>query len=82
MESVLRCRQVVALENGGQCFRIVVLYDWGVTASMVTRDPANTLGLTPSKQAKKMIRGLGGVTVMAKNASQSLSWPGMAISGL
>ncbi len=39
-ESALRCRQVVAMENGGQCFRIVVQYDWGATASMVTREAA------------------------------------------
>jgi hypothetical protein len=47
-ESALRCWQVVAMENGGQCFRIIVLYDWGATASMVTREAANTLGLTSS----------------------------------
>jgi hypothetical protein len=66
-KSVLRCRQVVAVDSGGQCFWIVVLYDWGAIASMVTREVANTLGLTPSKQVKKVIRGLGGVTALAKS---------------
>ncbi len=60
---MLRCRQVVAIENGGQCFRIAVLYDWGATASMVTPEAANTLGLLPSKQTTKVIRDLGGMTV-------------------
>ncbi len=58
-ESVLRCQQVVAIENRGQCFRIAVLYNWGATASMVTREVANILGLLPSKQTTKVIRDLG-----------------------
>jgi hypothetical protein len=66
-DSALRCRQVVAVESGGQCFRIVVLYDWGATTSMVTREAVNTLGLTSTKEAKKIIRGLGGVTTLAKS---------------
>ncbi len=65
-ESVLRCRQVVAIENGGQCFRIAVLHDWGATASMVTREAANTLGLLPSKQTTKVIRDLGSMTVKSR----------------
>ncbi len=65
-ESVLRCRQVVDVENRGQCFRIAVLYDWGATASMVTREAANTLGLLPSKQNTKVIRGLGGMTIQSR----------------
>ncbi len=32
-ESALRCRQMVAAENEGQCFRLNVLYDWGPTVS-------------------------------------------------
>ncbi len=58
-ESVLRCRQVVAIENGGQCFRIALLYDWGATESMVTREAVNTRGLLPSKQTTKVNRDLG-----------------------
>jgi hypothetical protein len=34
-ELVLRCRQMVAAENEGQCFRLNVLYDWGATVSMI-----------------------------------------------
>ncbi len=66
-ETTLRCRQVVAVESGGQCFQIVVVYDWGATMSMVTREAISTLGLTPSKQAKKVITGLGDVTVLSKS---------------
>ncbi len=58
-EPVLRCRQVVAVENGGQCFRLHVLYDWGATTSMVSREAIDMLGLSPSRQAKKIIKGLG-----------------------
>ncbi len=68
-ESTLRCRQVVAVESGGQCFQIVVLYDWGATTSMVTREAISTLGLTSSKQAKKVITGLGDVTVLSKSCA-------------
>jgi hypothetical protein len=55
-ESVLRCRQVVAIENGGQCFRIAV-YDWGATASMVTREAVNTRGLPSFKANHKGDQG-------------------------
>jgi hypothetical protein len=37
-ESVLRCRQMVAAENEGQCFRLNVLYDWGATVSMISEE--------------------------------------------
>jgi hypothetical protein len=80
-ESALRCRQVVAVESGGQCFSIVVVYDWGATASVVTREAANTLGLTPSKQAKKVIRGLGGVTARQGVPALFPLWLGMVTSG-
>jgi hypothetical protein len=35
-ELSLRCRQMVAAENEGQCFRLNVLYDWGATVSMIS----------------------------------------------
>ncbi len=62
---MLRYRPVVAVENSGQCFRIVVLYDWGGTTSLVTREAIHTLGLIPSRQAKKIMKGLGGVTTLS-----------------
>ncbi len=49
---------MVAVENGGQCFCIAVLYERGLTAPMVTREAAIVaivLGLSPTKQATKMI---------------------------
>ncbi len=52
---MLRCWQMVAVENWGQCFCIAVLYERGLTASMVTREAAIVLGLSPTKQATKMI---------------------------
>ncbi len=65
-EPVLRCRQVVAVENGGQCFRLNVLYDWGASTSMVTREAIDMLGVSPSRQAKKIIKGSGGATALSK----------------
>jgi hypothetical protein len=65
-ESVLRCRQMVAAENEGQCFRLKVLYDWGATMSMVSREAMEMMGLSPSKQAKRIIKGLGGATTVSK----------------
>jgi hypothetical protein len=65
-ESVLRCRQTVAAENEGQCFRLNVLYDWGASMSMVSREAMVMMGLSPSKQAKRIIKGLGGVTTVSK----------------
>jgi hypothetical protein len=65
-EPVLRCRQVVAAENGGQCFRLNVLYDWGASMSMVSREAIDMMGLSPSKQAKRVVKGLGGATTMSR----------------
>jgi hypothetical protein len=63
---VLRCRQMVAAENEGQCFRLNVLYDWGAIMSMVSREAMEMMGLSPSKQAKRIIKGLGGETTVSK----------------
>ncbi len=71
-ELVLRCQQVVAVENGGQCFRLNVLYDWGATMSMVSREAIDMLGLSPSRQAKKIIKGLGGRNGSVKEHLYSL----------
>jgi hypothetical protein len=35
---ILRCRQMVAAENEGQCFRLNMLYDWGATVSMMSEE--------------------------------------------
>jgi hypothetical protein len=65
-ESVLRCRQMVATENEGQCFRLNVLYDWGTTVSMISVQAVEVMGLVVTKQAKRIIKGLGGVTTVSK----------------
>jgi hypothetical protein len=65
-ESVLRCRQMVAAENGGQCFRLNVQYDWGATMSMVSREAIETMGLAPAKQVKRIVKGLGDVTTVSR----------------
>ncbi len=65
-EPVLRCRQMVAAENRGQSFRLSVLYDWGATMSMVSREAIEMMGLLPSKQAKRIVKGLGGVTTVSR----------------
>ncbi len=65
-DSVLRCRQMVAAENEGQCFRLNVLYDWGATMSMISEEAVEIMGLSPSKQAKRIIKGLGGATTVSK----------------
>ncbi len=44
-----------------------MLYDWGATTSVATREAIGTLDLIPSKQAKKIIRGLGGLTALSKS---------------
>ncbi len=36
---VLRCRQMMAAENEGQCFRLNMLYDRGATVSMISEEP-------------------------------------------
>jgi hypothetical protein len=65
-ESVLRCRQMVANENEGQCFRLNVLYDWGATVSMISEEAVEVMGLSIARQAKRIIKGLGGATTVSK----------------
>jgi hypothetical protein len=65
-EASLRCRQMVAAENEGQCFRLNVLYDWGATVSMISEEAVEVMGLTITKQAKRIIKSLGGVTTVSK----------------
>jgi hypothetical protein len=65
-EPSLRCRQMVAAENEGQCFRLNVLYDWGATVSMISEEAVEIMGLATTKQAKRIIKGLGGVTTVSK----------------
>ncbi len=43
--SSLRCRQMVAAENEGQCFRLNVLYDWGATVFMISEEAVEVMGL-------------------------------------
>ncbi len=64
--SSLRCRQMVAAENEGQCFRLNVLYDWGATVSMISEEAVEVMGLATAKQAKRIIKGLGGTTTVSK----------------
>ena len=54
--SSLRCRQMVAAENEGQCFRLNVLYDWGATVSMISEEAVEVMGLATAKQAKRIIK--------------------------
>ncbi len=54
-ESSLRCRQMVAAENEGQCFRLNVLYDWGATVSMISEEAVEVMGLAVTKQAKSLL---------------------------
>ncbi len=63
---VLRCRQMVATENEGQCFRLNMLYDWGATVSMISEEAVEIMGLSTVKQAKRIIKGLGGTTTVSK----------------
>ncbi len=65
-ESVLRCRQMVAAENEGQCFRLNVQYDWGATVSMISEEAREVMELSIAKQAKLIIKGLGGATTVSK----------------
>ncbi len=62
-EPSLRCRQMVAAENVGQCFRLNVLYDWGATVSMISEEAVEVIS---TKQAKRIIKGLGGATTVSK----------------
>jgi hypothetical protein len=72
-ESVVRCRQMVAAENEGQCFRLNVLYDWGATVSMISEEAVEVMGLSTTKQTKRIIKGLGGATTVSKgNCTLSL----------
>jgi hypothetical protein len=57
---------MVAAENKRQCFRLNVLYDWGATVSMISGEAVEIMGLSPSKQAKRIIKGLGGATTVSK----------------
>jgi hypothetical protein len=65
-DSVLRCRQMMAAENEGQCFRLNMLYDWGATVSMISEEAVEIMGLSTVTQAKRIIKGLGGVTTVSK----------------
>ncbi len=65
-ESFFRCRQMVAAENEGQCFRLNVLYDWGATVSMISEEAVEVMGLVVTKQAKRIIKGLGGASTGSK----------------
>ncbi len=65
-ESSLRCRQMVAAENEGQCFRLNMLYDWGATVSMISEEAVEVMGLATTKQAKRIIKGLGGAATVSK----------------
>ncbi len=65
-ESSLRCRQMVAAENEGQCFRLNVLYDWGASVSMISEEAVEVMGLVSTRQAKRIIKGLGGATTVSK----------------
>ncbi len=59
----------MAAENEGQCFRLNVLYDWGTTVSMISEEAVEVMGLAITKQAKRIIKGLGGVTTVSKGTS-------------
>jgi hypothetical protein len=65
-KSVLRCWQMVAAENEGQCFRLNMLYDWGATVSMISEEAVEITGLSTVKQANRIIKGLGGMTTVSK----------------
>ncbi len=65
-EAILRCRQMVAAENEGQCFRLNILYNWGATVSMISEETVEVMGLSATKQAKRIIKGLGGATTVSK----------------
>jgi hypothetical protein len=51
---------MVAAENKGQCFPMNILYDWGATVSMISEEAVEVMGLSIAKQAKWIIKGLGG----------------------
>ncbi len=43
-----------------------MLYDWGATVSMISEEAVEMMGLSPSKQAKRIIKGLGGAMTVSK----------------
>jgi hypothetical protein len=47
-------------------FWLNVLYDWGATASMISEEAVEVMGLAITKQAKRIIKGLGGATTVSK----------------
>jgi hypothetical protein len=57
---------MVAVEIEGQCFGIAMLYNWGVTTSIVTRTATDTLGLHPTRHHLTTIQGLGGKMTQSK----------------
>jgi hypothetical protein len=57
---------MVAAENEGQCFRLNVLYNWGATVSMISEEAVEVMGLAVTKQAKRIIKGLGGAKTVSK----------------
>ncbi len=57
---------MVAAENEGQCFRLNVLYDWGATVSMISEEAVEVMGLAVTKQAKRIIKGLGGTSTVSR----------------
>ncbi len=57
---------MVAAENEGQCFRLNMLYDWGATVSMISEEAVEVMGLTTTKQAKRIIKSLGGASTVSK----------------
>jgi hypothetical protein len=57
---------MVAAENEGQCFRLNVQYDWGATVSMISEETREVMELSIAKQAKLIIKGLGGATTVSK----------------
>jgi hypothetical protein len=58
---------MVAAENEGQCFRLNMMYDWGATVSMISGEAVEMMRFSPFKQAKRIIKGLGGATTVSKS---------------
>ncbi len=44
-----------------------MLFDWGATVSMISEEAVKVMGLVVTKQAKRIIKGLGGVTTVSKS---------------
>jgi hypothetical protein len=81
VEPGLRCRQVVAAESSGQCFRLNVLYGWGATMSMVSWEAIDMMGLSPSKQPRGSSRAWGVQRPCQGALAQYPSWPATGTSG-